>query len=177
RRKLAKAAIRPTPALAETVTTEITIDPGAAPGPRELRLSANTGMSNPVVFHVGQLPEFSHAKEVIDPEAPRPRAPERKVTLPAVLNSQVMPGEVDRYRFPARKGQQLVFVARARALIPYLADAVPGWFQAALTLYDAEGNEVAYNDDFRHHPDPVLAYRVPNDGEYVLEIKDALYRG
>ena len=63
-----------------------------------------------------------------------------------MLNSQIMPGEVDRYRFPARKGQQLVFVTCARALIPYLADAVPGWFQATLTLFDSDGKEVAYSD-------------------------------
>jgi hypothetical protein len=188
--KLAKAAIRPTPALAETVTARITIAADAAPGPRELRVAATTGMSNPVVFDVGQLPELRQAKELFDPEATarkglgryvntrdRPRTTEVTVTLPTVLNSQILPGQVDRYRFSARRGQQLVFVTRARALIPYLADAVPGWFQATLTLYDAQGNEVAYNDDFRHQPDPVLSYRVPTDGDYVLEIKDALYRG
>ena len=62
-------------------------------------------------------------------------------------------------------------------MIPYLADAVPGWFQAALTLYDAQGNELAYDDDYRFHPDPVLHYVVPNDGEYTIEIRDSLYRG
>jgi hypothetical protein len=190
REKLAREAIRPTPVLAETVTVEVTVAPSAVPGPRELRLSANTGMSNPVVFHVGQLPEVSQTKELIDPEGPprkglarfakpreKPADPEVKVTLPAVLNSQIMPGEVDRYRFPARKGQQLVFVTHARGLLPYLADAVPGWFQAALTLYDGDGNEVAFSGNFHHRPDPVLAYKVPADGDYVLEVRDALYRG
>ena len=62
-------------------------------------------------------------------------------------------------------------------MIPYLADAVPGWFQAALTLYDAAGTEVAFSDHCLYQPDPLLAYKVPRDGEYVLEIKDALYRG
>src|SRR6185369_1395468 len=47
----------------------------------------------------------------------------------------------------------------ARALIPYLADAVPGWFQATLALRDAKGRELAYDDDFRFNPDPVLAFR------------------
>jgi hypothetical protein len=182
RQKLAAAAILPTPVLAETVNVEITIAPNAAPGPRELRLSANTGLSNPLVFAVGQLLEVSQKKELIDPEVPQRKGlgskeAAIKVTLPVVLNSQIMPGQVDRYRFPARKGQQLVFVARARALIPYLADAVPGWFQAVLTLYDDAGNEVAYNRGFHYRPDPVLAYKVPKDGDYVLEIKDALYRG
>jgi hypothetical protein len=189
--RLAATLIKPTPALAEIVTAEVTIAGNAAPGPRELRLSAKTGMSNPVVFDVGQLPEIGQQKELIDPENTPPRKalarfvkpkekpadPDVKVTLPAVLNSQIMPGEVDRYRFAARQGQQLVFNTRARALIPYLADAVPGWFQAALTLYDADGNEVAFSGGFRFQPDPVLPYKVPRDGDYVLEVRDSLYRG
>ena len=54
---------------------------------------------------------------------------------------------------------------------------MPGWFQATLALYDAPGREVAYDDDYRFHPDPVLHCEIPADGEYVLEIKDAIYRG
>jgi hypothetical protein len=36
---------------------------------------------------------------------------------------------------------------------------------------------VAYDDDYRFHPDPVLLFKVPEDGQYVVEIKDAIYRG
>ncbi len=100
-----------------------------------------------------------------------------EVTLPAVLNGQITPGAADRFWFQARKGQSLVVAASAREIIPYLADAVPGWFQATLGLYDANGVELAYDDDFRFHPDPVLHYVVPKEGSYCVEIKDAIYRG
>ena len=60
--------------------------------------------------------------------------------------------------------------ARARDLGPYVADGVPGWFQAVLRLSDSSGKELAYNDDFRGNPDPVLYFAVPEDGEYVLAI-------
>ena len=158
---------------------EVTVEKAAPPGPRELRLRAKTGLSNPVVFDVGQLPEVRQTKESFDPEKPPASAqePEVKVALPAVLNSQLLPGEVDRYRFHAAKDQQLVFRTRARALVPYLADAVPGWVHPMLTLYDANGNELACNDGYGNTPDPVIAYKVPADGEYVLEIHDVLYRG
>ena len=43
-----------------------------------------------------------------------------------------MPGDVDRFAFQARKGHKSGGGAGARGLIPYLADAVPGWFQAVL---------------------------------------------
>ena len=97
--------------------------------------------------------------------------------LPLVINGQIMPGDVDRFRLKLTKGTRLVTAASARELTPYLADAVPGWFQATLALYDTSGNELAYVDDYRFNPDPVLFYEIPKDGEYMLEIKDAIYRG
>ena len=180
-----------TPAVAETVTLEITLAPDAAAGERELRLrTPNGGLSNPVVFSVGQLPEWNEpvVKATSRRPAPRPRAADARATrvgptttneiaLPTFVNGQILPGEVDRYRFTAKKGQRLIFAAAARSLMPYLADAVPGWFQATLALYDGKGRELAYNDDFRFNPDPVIACEIPADGSYALEIKDAIFRG
>ncbi|MEQ1850218.1 MAG: peptidase, partial [Chthoniobacteraceae bacterium] len=51
------------------------------------------------------------------------------------------------------------------------------WFQAAITLTDSSGRELAYADDFSFEPDPVLCYTMPKDGEYVIEIHDSIYRG
>ncbi|MBI5396890.1 MAG: hypothetical protein HZA91_16465, partial [Verrucomicrobia bacterium] len=140
-------------------------------------------------FHIGQVPEFSESasetitvtKSVIEKSKERPQTSNPKtemtITLPATINGQVLPGEVNRYRFAAKKGQRLVIAVRARQLIPYLSDAVPGWFQATLSLRDAKGRELAYADSFRFNPDPLLHFEVPADGEYVIAIKDSLYRG
>ena len=46
-----------------------------------------------------------------------------------------------------------------------------------LTLYDARGKELAYADGFRFKQDTVLICKVPADGQYVLGIRDSLYRG
>jgi hypothetical protein len=197
------------PVLAETVTLQIAITPDAPPGKRELRVANPQGLSNPLVFTIGQLPEFTETEaiEIVPPPANQPPsqaavnqvritrpATNMEITLPATVNGRIKPGlgtpqqqgrqgqpftpgRADRYRFQARRGQELVIVASARDLMPYLADAVPGWFQAVLTLYDAAGSVVAYNDDYRFHPDPVIHFAVPQDGEYAVEIKDALYRG
>jgi hypothetical protein len=171
--------------LAETVLIEITIEPDAELGNRELRLATKTGLTNPMVFQVGLLPEVRELEpnnRQAYPELPNlpkvaklPKVMPHK--LPVLLNGQIMPGDVDRFRFRARKGQQLVIETHARSLIPYLADAVPGWFQATLTLYDAHDKEVAFVDDYRFNPDPVLFYRIPRDSEYELEIRDSIYRG
>ena len=161
------------PQLMEEVTLQITIDPKAALGERELRVITPTGMSNPMFFHVGKLPECRETE-------PNDTTPDSTVgdLLPVVINGQIMPGDVDRFSFKARKGMHLVIVASVRELIPYLADAVPGWFQGVLTLYDDKGKEVGFaSSALGFRQDPVLFYEVPKDGEYVVEMRDSIYRG
>ena len=172
----------------ELIFAEVTIAPDAQPGRREIRVITKRGLSNPLPFYVGQTPEVARKPmktcqlPVLGREhlAQRHRPPEEeelRVTIPCTMNGQVAAGEINRYRFQAKKGQRLVISTVARELVPYVPDAVPGWFQAVLRLYDANGKELAYSDDFRFHPDPVLFFEVPEDGEYVLTIHDALFRG
>jgi hypothetical protein len=201
------------PGLSEIVTLTVAIDADAEPGPWQLRLITPLGLTNPVGFSVGQVPEVVEeepavatpalavpgggrggAAAAVPPAAAL--APPQRITLPAVVNGRIIPadsrpgrggaprqpnqyqpGDADRFVFEARKGQDLVIAVSARDVMPYLADAVPGWFQATVALFDAAGREVAYDDDYRFQPDPVLHYRIPADGEYTVEIKDALYRG
>jgi hypothetical protein len=189
--KLADFMRRPlSPAIAETVIVHINIAPDAPPGEHELRLGAQLGLTNPLTFSVGQLPEFSRNPAKVPPAFSvtngatppnrplnRPVDPPMEVTLPAVVNGQMMPAASDQYRFHAAKGLRLVVAVRARELIPYISDAVPGWFQAAISLRDPAGKEVASADHYRFHQDPVLYYEVPADGDYTLEIHDSIYRG
>jgi hypothetical protein len=192
RKMLAAFVRRPAaPAIAETVLLQVTLDGDAPAGERELRLTTAMGVSNPLTFCVGQLSEYSprwpKADDVVeatrairtrnDPARATPSGPTVDVTLPITVNGQVLPGEVDRYRFQAVKGQRLVISAAARKLVPYIADAVPGWFQAVMALQDANGREVSYSDGFRFSLDPVIGCEVPRSGAYTLEIRDALYRG
>jgi hypothetical protein len=174
--------------IASLVIVEVTIAPDAAPGARELRLATPRGVSNPLAFHVGQLTEYSRRAmttatiQVLGKEAQALRKRpvdeiEDRIAIPCTVNGQIASGEVNRYRFSASKGQRLVISAQGRQLIPYIADAVPGWFQPVLALYDAQGREVAFADDYRFKPDPVILYQVPQDGEYVFAIHDSIYRG
>ena len=172
------------PSLGEFVTLRVTIAPDAAPGDREIRLGVRTGFSNPRLFCIGEAPEFSKHDWKNVPKSRKnleadnnAEPPPVDVTLPATLNGQLSPGCLDKYHFTAKTGQRLVVDVRARALIPYLADAVPGWLQATATLRDAQGKEVAYADDYWFRPDPVIFYKIPADGQYTLEIHDSLYRG
>lgn len=164
--------LQPNAALAEMIEVRIVVDADAEPGGRELRLGTPAGYTNPLPFEVGTRAEtLEHEPNHDSPSE------EKALELPALINGQIMPGDVDRFRFHATKGLQLVARVEARHLMPFLADAVPGWFQAVLSLYDSAGRELACVDDYRFDPDPVLLCELPEDGEYTLEIRDALYRG
>ena len=172
----------------ELVFAEVTIAPDAKPGRREIRVITKRGISNALPFYVGQVPEVARkpmktsqlpvlGREHLAQRKRPPEEEEMRITVPCTMNGQIAPGEMNRYRFEARKGQRLVISAKARELVPYVPDGVPGWLQAVLRLHDANGREVAYADDFRFDPDPIIYFEVPEDGEYVLTINEALFRG
>lgn len=158
--------------LAEQIEVDVAIDADAPPGEREIRFLTEGGLTNPLRFQVGTQPEIRE-------DDPGDARAWHSATLepPVVVNGQVLPGDSDRFAVRAKKGQRLVVDVAARRLVPFLADAVPGWFQAQASLSDSRGNEIAFDDDFRFDPDPVLCAEIPADGDYVLEIRDALWRG
>jgi hypothetical protein len=178
-----RSKIQPNRQIAETILLKMVIEPDAEPGVRELRIKTATGLTNPMTLQVGTHAEYTEL-EPNDQEAYPGKVPqfpelpkEKSLELPVVLNGQILPGDIDRFRFHARAGQQIVIETQARSLIPYLADAVPGWFQAVIALYDDEGNEIAYEDDYLFNPDPVLFCKIDKTGDYELMIRDSIYRG
>ncbi len=155
--------------LADRVKFRVTVDKDAALGIRDVRLVTPNGTTNRLYFEVGEL------KDVL--EDPKQELSAVAGSLPVTFNGQVMRSDVDRFRFPARKGQQLVLQVKGRVFVPYMADAVPGWFQPIIRLFGPDGKEVSFNDDYRYEVDPVLFFKVPADGDYDVQINDALYRG
>lgn len=156
----------------EVITVRIAIDPDAQPGNRDLCVIQTNEASNKLVFQVGSLPEVTDQEPDNKPATATPLP-----ALPVLAQGQIMPGDVDCFKFHARRGQRLVCEVSARSLMPYIADGVPGWFQAIVSLKGGKGEEVAVADDFLFNQDPVLFFDVPEDGPYTLTIHDTLYRG
>ncbi|SPE27267.1 Peptidase domain protein [Candidatus Sulfopaludibacter sp. SbA3] len=150
----------------------VTIEPDAALGERELRVMNAGGVSNRYRFQVGDLPEINEK----EPNSEK-SAPQQIDALPVVINGQITEGDRDYFRFHAKAGDSLVCAVQARALLPFIADAVPGWFDPVLVIYDSTGKQIQYADDFRFKPDPVLFFRPPADGDYTIELRDVIYRG
>ena len=168
-------SLQMSPALRQRAIVTLEIAPDAPTGKRELRLSNNwAGVSNPVPFFVGKVPE------IVEPLLPLP--PDKKVVpqlkLPCTVNGQIMPGESDRWRiFDAKKGAVYSFQLRGRELTPFMGDCVPGHFQPVIEIFNEAGKSVAFADDYGTDPDPTLNFTVPADGSYTVEVRDALYRG
>ncbi|MBI9015877.1 MAG: PPC domain-containing protein [Phycisphaerae bacterium] len=155
----------------EAIYLSVKIARDAKPGMRDLRVVSADGISNRFRFFVGAINELTEAEDLTMDK------PMQVNEFPCVINGQIMPGDRDYIRFYATRGQKLVCDVKARVILPFLADAVPGWFQAVVTLYDSKGNEVAYVDDNEFRPDPVVVFDVAKDDTYILQINDSIYRG
>jgi hypothetical protein len=184
---------RPIDGMSQGVLIEVTIDADAEVGERELRLFTSSGMTKPVRFIVSDVREVCEFEPNDFDGAPReqfaamgrvrPEILPRQMRnlevqeLPVIFNGRIRNGDVDRFSFRVESGSKLVIGVCARELNPYLADAVPGWFQAAVTLFDPSGKKVASASSYRFNPDPAIIFESSESGVYSVEIQDSLFRG
>lgn len=159
------------PQLAARIGVRLKIAPNAEVGLRDLRLQSSKGVSNQLSFEVGQYPNFIESQKTQAGDV------NEVGSLPTSICGYVKPGEVDRFRFTAEEGVMLVAEVKGRAFVPYIADAVPGWFQPVIRLLDSKGREVAFADDYKTSPDPVMRVKIPRTDSYTLTINDAIFRG
>lgn len=104
----------------------------------------------------------------VEPNGDRRRA--TAVTIPAALHGRLdAAGDVDWFRFAARKGQRL----RLRAWARGLGSPV----DPVIDLFEAGGKQVGGNDDFQGRPDSELTAAIARDGDYELRVRDFQGRG
>ena len=156
----------------DTIQVSIAVAADAPLGERDIRVLTPGGCSNRYRFIVGQLPEVNE----VEPNTERGQS-QLIPSLPVLINGQLLEPDVDYFRFPVTAGQTIVCSLQGRSLLPYIADAVPGWMDACLTLYGPDGKPLTSVDDYHLGADPVLTFMIPADGEYLLEVRDVVYRG
>jgi len=89
---------------------------------------------------------------------------------PLALNGIIeKDGDIDFFKFTAKKGQQLDVRVYARKPLRSPLDPV-------LVIYNAQGGGIASNDD-TGGPDSYVRFAVPADGEYLLSVNDQLRAG
>jgi hypothetical protein len=134
----------------------VTIDAGAAPGTRWLRLYDEQGASAARPFQVGTLPEVLEQEPNDDP-----KQPQVLTTSNVIVNGRLQKdGDVDVFALDLRKGQTLVASMEAHQTLRSPMDA-------SLQVLSADGFVLAQNDDF-HGLDPQIVFTVPHDGRYLV---------
>ncbi|HUG91214.1 MAG TPA: pre-peptidase C-terminal domain-containing protein [Planctomycetaceae bacterium] len=89
--------------------------------------------------------------------------------LPLAFNGIIdKPGDVDCFKFAAKKGQVWEVECYGRRIRSPL--------DSVMNLYKADGSGIAGDDDARR-PDSYIRFTVPEDGEYIVRITDHLGRG
>jgi len=137
---------------------------GVPRGKYELWVVSPAGESERRPLFVDELAQLAES----EPNDALPEADETPLEA-GVWGVLAAQGDVDRYKFSAKAGQSLVFEIAA-ASIGSKANIV-------LTVADAVGRVLADNNDFGGTSDPLLSFRPPVDGEYVVAVSDLMREG
>jgi hypothetical protein len=145
------------------LSAKISISSDAALSDREVRLATATGVSNPLPLHVGHWPEIAEKGPNQTAEQAQP------LELPVALTGRIgSAAETDYFRFTGKKDQLVV--------IDVYGSRLGSPIDPSLAVLDKSGKELARSEDV-NGLDPLLAFKVPEDGEYVLEVRDFRYQG
>ena len=141
---------------------KLKVEPTAPMGQQEIRARTAKGYSNPVLFDVGGLAEFTET----EPNNSLTNA--NAANLPVVINGRIN-GEkdVDQFKFKVEKDQTFIFEVEASRFGSPL--------DAVLYLTDAKGKVIQQNDD-AVGADARIEQRFGEAGEYVIKIRDLLER-
>lgn len=132
-------------------------------GLREVRVLGPNGISSPLPLTVAAVPEVAEIEPNNSPEQAQ------MIPVPSAAAGTIHAAtELEHFRFKAKKGDQLVLeVVAQRSGSP---------LDSTLALLDAKGRELARDEDARGF-DSLLEFTVPEDGDYIAQLRDFQYRG
>jgi hypothetical protein len=134
------------------------IPAGTVPGQYDLWALSEHGITTPRTFTV------SRRTEVLEKEQNDSLGAAQAVALDSVTNGRLdKPGDVDYYRFRAVRGQ--------RVIIECAAERIDSRLRAIPELFDSSGRRLATNRGY-FGTDPLIDFRVPSDGDYVVRVQD-----
>lgn len=155
---------------ANSVKAVVTIDPNCRLGTQLVRLRTKTGMSNGILFSVGNLPQLDEVEPNTQPE--QAQAIELNQTLGGVIESE----DVDYYAVNLTTGQRLAVELEGLRLGQMLYVGMP--FDPKLRLFGPAGHErVAADDTAAFQQDPGFVYVAQEDGRHLIAVSDASYGG
>ena len=132
-------------------------------GAYDIRIVGKNGISSPRTFLVGNL------IEKLEAEANDSFDDAQSIDLNLNVNGRIdKNGDQDYFEFVAQRGQSIV--------IECFAERIDSRLRAVLELFDEKQQLIASNRGY-FGIDPLIAFRVPSDGKYIVKIYDLVFSG
>lgn len=145
------------------------IAPDCPLGTQRMRIRTRTGMSDLMTFHVGALPVVAEKEPNTDFASPQ--VLEKNVSVEGRVDRE----DVDYFVIEAKKGERIsaeVFGTRLGR------SSGTTYFDPYLAILNSERFELAVSDD---SPllwnDSTVSLIAPEDGKYIIQLRDASYNG
>ena len=142
---------------------DIHIDDGVPEGRYDLRAIGAAGLSAPRTLVVTRL-----KTKVFDASGNSRQSPS-EIAVGEMVSARGRNDQRDWYRFSAKTGQRL--------LIQLWAERIDSRFDGVLSVYSARSGRRLVHFRQGITRDPVLSFLPPEDGEYLIEVRDSTYRG
>ncbi len=144
---------------------KLRIAPDCRMGIHAVRVRTASGISNLMTFTVGALPEVAEVEPNNDFAAPQPI--EAGVTVSGIVQNE----DQDFYVITAKKGQRIT------AELEGLRQGRT-FFDPYLAILNSERFELARSDDSALLlQDPVCSLIAPEDGNYIVEVRESAFGG
>ena len=161
------AAITPLTASREGLPFLLELKPDVPTGTYPVRVRTTDGISNILLFTVGDFPEIGEEETKAHTNDTIATAQLVKST-PVTINGTLTGADRDDFRVSVHAGERLVFEVEARRC----GSAI----DPILTLFDQSGKQLARNEDAPGiGVDSRIDYSFPSDGDYVIEVNDARF--
>jgi hypothetical protein len=149
--------------LVEPSCFRLTIPAGTPPGLCDLWAVGDNGVSGPRTFAIG------NRTEQLETELNETVSVATSAPLAVVINGRIdKTGDSDDFRFEAKQGQRVV--------VECWAERIDSRLRAVLEIFDAAGRRLAVNRGY-FGIDPLIDFRVPADGSYVVKVQDLISSG
>jgi hypothetical protein len=155
---------------ANSVEATLVIAPDCELGEHHIRLRTASGASYARTFWVSQFPTVDEVEPNDDFEKPQ------EVPLNVTLEGSAKPEEVDYYKIKAKKGQRISVEVEGMRINDSKAGNI--LIDPYVAILDMKRFELAVSDDSALlKQDSVTSILAPEDGEYIIEVRDSAYQG
>jgi len=147
------------------VKAQVRIAPDCPLGEHHLRVRTATGLSELRTFLVGPFPVVEEKEPNNTP------AQAQKVPLNTTVTGVVTSEDVDCFAVQARKGQRISAEVEGMRL-------GRGSFDPRLAVFQPDGSLLAdIHDTWLGLQDPFVSFLAPQDGTYILQLREITYEG